>query len=189
MKICVFAGSSIGKEPIYARAAQDLGAVLASADIGLVYGGAKIGLMGQVDDAVLRHGGTVIGVIPQVIAQVEVAHEGLTELHVVPDMHSRKATMADLSDAFVALPGGIGSLEELFEVWTWTQLGIHTKPLGILNVNNFYSGLLAFLDHVRDEGFLKPGHRDLLQSCDSPQTLIDRLANLPMDTSSVQSKL
>lgn len=175
-RICVFCGSSPGRGSAYLHAAEQLGQLMAQRGIGLVYGGASVGLMGAVANAVLAAGGQVTGVIPQALVAREVAHNGLEDLRIVGSMHERKALMADLSDAFVALPGGIGTLEELFEVWTWTQLGNHTKPCGVLNVNGFYSTLGLFLDHVVEEGFLKSVHRDMLQVASTPATLLDRLA-------------
>ena len=162
MRICIFSGSSPGRTPGYLQAATRLGHALADAGIGLVYGGASVGLMGAVADAAQTRGGEVIGVIPRSLVEKEVAHPGLSDLRVVNSMHERKALMADLSDAFIALPGGIGTLEELFEVWTWAQLGHHTKPCALLNVEGFYDGLSSFLDHVVAESFLKPVHRKML---------------------------
>lgn len=174
MRIAVFCGSSMGISAVYRQAASDFGALLAREGIGLVYGGGAIGLMGAVADGAMAAGGDVIGVIPTALDKREVAHRGLTELRVVASMHERKALMAELSDGFVALPGGIGTLEELFEVWTWSQLGIHPKPCALLDVNGFYSGLVAFLDHIVHEGFLKPIHRNALMVETSPQTLLSR---------------
>lgn len=183
MNFCVFAGSSFGVRPEYRRAATDLGATLASRRIGLVYGGARVGLMGAVADGALDEGGTVIGVIPRSLAELEIAHTGLTELHVVESMHARKARMADLADGFIVLPGGIGSLEEAFEVWTWSQLGIHSKPIGLLNVAGYYERLEEFLDHVVAEGFVKAVHRRMLLSRTTPGALIDVLetAEVPVE--------
>ncbi|MFT9424315.1 MAG: TIGR00730 family Rossman fold protein [Acetobacter syzygii] len=175
-RICVFCGSSAGRGSAYLHAAEQLGLLMAQRGIGLVYGGASVGLMGAVANAVLAGGGQVTGVIPQALVEREVAHHGLEDLRVVGSMHERKALMADLSDAFIALPGGIGTLEELFEVWTWTQLGNHAKPCGVLNVNGFYSSLGMFLDHVVAEGFLKPVHRSMLQVAQDPAALLDGLA-------------
>lgn len=162
MRICVFCGSSPGGHGFYREQAAVFGQLLAERGIELVYGGAQVGLMGVLANAVLGAGGRVIGVIPQPMVDREIAHTGLTELKVVGSMHERKATMAELSDAFVALPGGIGTFEELFEVWTWGQLGLHSKPCGVLNVRGFYDRLDAFLNHVVNEGFLKPVHRAAL---------------------------
>lgn len=175
-RICVFCGSSAGRGSAYLHAAEQLGQLMAQRGIGLVYGGASVGLMGAVANAVLAAGGQVTGVIPQALVEREVAHHGLEDLRVVGSMHERKALMADLSDAFIALPGGIGTFEELFEVWTWTQLGNHAKPCGVLNVNGFYSMLGAFLDQVVEEGFLKPVHRGMLQVAREPAALLDGLA-------------
>ncbi len=173
--ICVFCGASRGANPVYEQAAQDLGRVLASKGIRLIYGGGAVGLMGVVADAAMAAGGEVIGIIPQSLKDAEVGHTGLTRLEVVDGMHARKARMAELADAFIALPGGLGTLEELFEVWTWGQLGYHPKPLGLLDVNRFYSKLCHFLDHLVEEGFVRPQHREMLQRADQPQTLIKLL--------------
>ncbi len=162
MRLCVFCGASIGRLPRHAEVAAQLGRSLAEAGIGLVYGGATVGLMGTVADAARAAGGEVIGVIPRSLAEKEIAHSGLSALHVVGSMHERKALMAELSDGFIALPGGIGTFEELFEIWTWAQLGYHAKPVALFNVDGFYDRLLAFLDQVTDEGFLKPVHRGML---------------------------
>jgi uncharacterized protein (TIGR00730 family) len=150
-RICVFAGSSAGVRPEYLRAAADLGTVLAARGIELVYGGARVGMMGAVAGAVLAGGGRVTGVIPQALVEKEVAHDGLTELRVVTSMHQRKALMADLSDAFIALPGGWGTLDEMFEILTWAQLGLHRKPCGLLNVSGYFDRLLAFLDALQSQ--------------------------------------
>jgi uncharacterized protein (TIGR00730 family) len=176
VRICVFCGSSPGNHPLYGEQAAAFGRLLASRDIGLVYGGAQLGLMGVLANAVLGAGGHVIGVIPQAMVDREIAHRGLPELRVVSSMHERKAQMAELSDAFVALPGGIGTFEELFEVWTWSQLGLHTKPCGVLNVHGFYDGLSGFLDHVLNEGFLRPVHRAGLLIEREPEALLAALA-------------
>ena len=162
MRVCVFCGSSPGNRPVYLGTARQVGRVLAERGIGLVYGGAHVGTMGALADAALRAGGSVTGVIPQSLVDWEVAHQGLTELHVVADLHERKAMMARLSDVFVALPGGAGTLEELFEIWTWAQLGLHDKPVGLVDVDGFFQPLLGFLDHAVAEGFVKPVFRDLL---------------------------
>lgn len=161
--------------PSYSAGARDMGSLLSARGLGLVFGGGKVGLMGTVADAVLASGGTAIGVIPRALVEREVAHEGLTELHVVETMHQRKAAMAALADAFVALPGGIGTLEELFEVWTWAVLGFHAKPVGLLNVDGYYDHLLRFLDTAVGEGFFNPDHRALLVSADTPEALLSRL--------------
>jgi uncharacterized protein (TIGR00730 family) len=160
--LCVFCGSSVGSKPASIGAALALGKVLADQQIRLVFGGGRVGLMGAIADSVLNNGGQAIGVIPQHLVDREVAHKGLTELRVVSSMHERKATMAELSDGFVALPGGIGTLEEFFEVWTWGQLGLHRKPYGLLNVNGFYDPLVQFIDQLVDQKFVKAEHRKML---------------------------
>lgn len=176
MRYCVFSGSSLGVRAEYARAARKLGELLAGANIGLVYGGSSVGLMGVVADAALTAGGEVIGVIPQALFDREVAHKGLSDLRVTTSMHERKALMAELSDAFIALPGGIGTLEETFEVWTWSQLGYHSKPCALLNCEGFYDGLASFLDSVVEEGFLRREHRKTLISENDPQSLLAAIA-------------
>jgi hypothetical protein len=173
--VCVFAGSSAGARREYRLAAVELGRVLAARGIGLVYGGARVGLMGAVADAVLDNGGRAIGVIPRALVDKEVAHTGLTDLHVVTSMHERKALMADSADGFVALPGGWGTLEEFFETLTWAQLGIHGKPCGLLNVHGYYDGLLSFLEHSIEQGFVRPEYRAMISVSDSPATLLDLL--------------
>ena len=173
MRVCVFCGSSLGARPEFAEAARTFGRLLGERRIGLVYGGARAGLMGVVADAALAVGGEVIGVIPRSLVEREIAHSGLSELRVVSSMHERKATMAELSDAFVALPGGLGTLEELFEVWTWAQLGIHRKRIALLDVSDFYAPLTAFLDHAVDEGFIKTPNRSGLIVATNPEGLLD----------------
>jgi uncharacterized protein (TIGR00730 family) len=175
-RLCVFTGSSAGIRPEYRAAARDLGQLLAERGIGLVYGGARVGLMGAVADAALEAGGAVIGVIPQGLVAKEIAHTGLTELRVVASMHERKAMMTDLADGFVALPGGWGTLEEFFEVLTWAQLGLHGKPCGLLNVGTYFDGLLAFADHATAEGFVRREHREMMVVADTPIVLLDRMA-------------
>ncbi|MCU1453014.1 MAG: hypothetical protein JWN46_1160 [Acidimicrobiales bacterium] len=175
-RLCVFCGSNRGRNPAYADAARELGKELVGRGIGLVYGGGRVGLMGQLADAVLAAGGEVFGVIPQHLQDLEVGHTGLTELHVVASMHERKGLMADLSDGFVALPGGVGTFEELFEVLTWTQLAIHDKPVGLLDALGYYDPLLAFLDHAVTQGFLRPEHRAMLHHATEPAALLDVLA-------------
>ncbi|GGC10095.1 putative cytokinin riboside 5'-monophosphate phosphoribohydrolase [Marinobacterium zhoushanense] len=160
--LCVFCGSSDGTQPAYRDQAYALGAALVKQGSALVYGGGSIGLMGAVADGVMDSGGKATGVIPESLFKAEVAHQGLTSLEVVPDMHARKARMAELADAFVALPGGIGTFEELFEVWTWAQLGYHDKPIGLLNLDGFYDPLLAFLGHTEEQGFIRSRCRELL---------------------------
>ncbi|HKY90275.1 MAG TPA: TIGR00730 family Rossman fold protein [Nevskiaceae bacterium] len=174
-RICVFCGSSPGRHPDYLVAADALGRAIAARGLGLVYGGASVGLMGTIADAARGAGGEVIGVMPQALVDREVAHRGLSDLRVVGSMHERKALMAELSDAFVALPGGIGTMEELFEVWTWSQLGDHAKPCALLDVRGYYDPLLRFLDHSVAEGFLRPRHRALLIVADAPETLFPAL--------------
>jgi uncharacterized protein (TIGR00730 family) len=175
-RLCVYAGSNAGARPEYAEAAAALARELAARDIGLVYGGGRVGLMGVLADTVLAHGGEVVGVIPRALVDREVGHAGLTELRVVGSMHERKALMAELSDAFVAVPGGIGTLEELIEVYTWSQLGLHRKPCGVLDVAGFWAGLRALLDHMVSEGFLRAAHRGVLLADADPARLLDRLA-------------
>ncbi len=173
--VCVFCGSASGTNPVYAEVARELGRVLASRNLALVYGGGRVGLMGEVASATLAAGGTVIGVIPHSLAVKEIAQEDCTELIVVDTMHERKSRMADRSDAFVALPGGYGTCDELFEILTWAQLGIHNKPVAVLNVNGFFTPLLAWLDHVVTEGLLRPKHRELLLVAESVPELLSRL--------------
>jgi uncharacterized protein (TIGR00730 family) len=176
MRVCVYAGSNPGSDPAYAEATRALGAELAARGIGLVYGGGKVGLMGVIADTVLAAGGEAIGVMPQALIEREIGHPGLTELKVVHSMHERKALMAELGDAFVALPGGIGTLEELIEVYTWSQLGIHDKACGVLNVRGYYDGLATLLDHAVAEGFLRAQHRAVLSFAEDPAHLLDALA-------------
>ena len=178
--LCVYCGASTGHDPSHATAARALGTRMADRGIALVYGGGHVGLMGIIADAVLAAGGEVTGVIPTALMSTEIGHEHLTKLHVVKDMHERKALMANKADGFIALPGGIGTLEELFEVMTWLQLGYHAKPVGVLNVNGFYDGLLAFLDRQRDEGYLRSEHRSLLIEDSDPGTLLDRVCSFEM---------
>jgi uncharacterized protein (TIGR00730 family) len=173
--LCVFAGANFGAKPEYRAAAEALGTLLAQSKIRCVYGAGNVGLMGTLADACLNAGGEVIGVIPQSLVRHEVAHLGLTKLHIVDSMHQRKAMMADLSDAFLALPGGLGTFEELFEVWTWSQLGIHGKPLGLLNVADYYNPLIAMVKHGVEEGFLRQKHRDSLIVNADPAHLLDQL--------------
>ena len=174
--ICVYCGSSPGRRPGYAAAAEHFGQALVARGLGLVYGGGRVGLMGTIADAVLAAGGRVVGVIPQALATLEVAHRGLTELIVTESMHARKMAMAERADAFVALPGGIGTFEELFEVWTWTQLGFHDKPCGLLNVDGYFDHLVRFLDHAVGEQYLKRQHRGILAVQNEPEALLDALA-------------
>ena len=179
-RICVFCGSSTGNNPLYREVAAAMGALLAKRGIGLVYGGGHVGLMGVIADAVLTGGGEAIGVIPRALADREIAHAGLTKLHVVDSMHTRKALMADLSDAFIAMPGGVGTFEEFFEAVTWTQLGVHRKPCGLLNVGGFYTPLAAFIDQAVSEGFIKPVHRAMIVVDDEPERLLNSLAAIKL---------
>jgi uncharacterized protein (TIGR00730 family) len=174
--ICVFCGSRPGTDPAYEVAARCLGQALAQANITLVYGGGNVGLMGVVADAALEAGGEVVGVIPEALMRREIGHPGLTKLHVVASMHERKAKMAELSDGFVALPGGTGTLEEFFEVLTWAQLGEHEKPCGLLDIAGYYGPLLAVFDHMVEKGFLKDHHREMLLLERDPTTLLERFA-------------
>lgn len=173
--ICIFCGSSPGARPTYRDTAVAMGTAIAERGIGLVYGGAKRGTMGVIADAVLEAGGTAVGILPGTLADRELAHPGLTELHLVDSLAERKDKMAELSDAFAILPGGCGTLDELFEVVTWAQLGLHDKPIGILNIEGYYDHLLAFLDTCVTEGFLSQAHRDLLTVATTPNALLDAL--------------
>ncbi len=175
-RLCVFCGSSMGAKPVYAEAARALGRMLAERGIGLVYGGGNIGLMGEVANAALTGGAEVVGVIPEALMKFEVGNLDLSALHVVGSMHERKALMAELSDGFIALPGGIGTMEELFEVWTWGQLGLHPKPLGFLDVAGYYGHLHTFLDHMVAEGFLRERHRAMVAVEEDPAALLARFA-------------
>jgi uncharacterized protein (TIGR00730 family) len=174
--VCVFCGSANGIADGFVTATRDFARECARRGVRVVYGGASVGLMGALADTVLADGGEVVGVIPRALIEREIAHRGLTKLHVVETMHERKALMARLADAFVALPGGLGTLEELFEVWTWGQLGLHDKPYGMLNVAGYYTPLIRFLDHARDEGFMRPSQRDKLVVADSAALLLDSLS-------------
>jgi len=175
--ICVFAGSNSGSRASYRTAAAELGRVLAMREVGLVYGGARVGLMGVLADAVLASGGRVTGVIPAALVAREVAHNGLADLRVVSSMHERKAVMADLADGFIALPGGWGTLEEFFEILTWGQLGLHRKPCGLLNVNGYFDRLLSFLGHSIEEGFVRREHGSVISVSSSPLALLNMLAS------------
>jgi uncharacterized protein (TIGR00730 family) len=181
-RICVFCGSSLGVRPEYGEAAAELGRLLASSGIGLVYGGARVGLMGALADAVLAAGGEAIGVMPRALVEKEIAHSGLTALHVVETMHERKTLMSDLADAFLLLPGGFGSWEEFCEVVTWLQLGMHQKPCGVLNVADYYDSLISLSEHAAAEGFLRSAHRDLVIVADKPQELLRQLSAAPVPT-------
>ena len=174
--ICVFCGSNDGDRPAYTEAASELGVAIARRGLTLIYGGAHVGLMGALADAALQAGGTVIGVMPMALVEKEIAHFGLTELREVGSMHERKALMADLSDGFVALPGGAGTLEEIFEIWTWGQLGHHDKPVGFLNVEAYFDRLLTFLDHQTEERFMRREHRDMLIVDTDAGSMLDRFA-------------
>jgi len=176
-KICVYCGSSPGKNPAYSLAAKSLANELCKRDIGLVYGGAAVGVMGVVADAVLAGGGEVIGVIPKSLAVKELAHDQLTELHVVASMHERKAMMAELSDGFIALPGGWGTLEEIFEILTWAQLGFHDKPCGLLNIESYYDGLIGFLENAFEQEFVNQLYRPMLMTDREPAGLLDQFAS------------
>jgi uncharacterized protein (TIGR00730 family) len=174
-RVCVFCGSSNGARPCYREAAAGLGLLLAQSQIGVVYGGGNVGLMGALADAALAAGGEVIGVIPEHLVSKELAHGGV-DLRIVHSMHERKALMADLSDAFIALPGGYGTFEEFCEVLTWSQLGLHAKPCGLLNVDRYYDGLLGLIDHAVNEGFVRPESRDLVLVDEDARSLVERLA-------------
>ncbi|MBL8896521.1 MAG: TIGR00730 family Rossman fold protein [Planctomycetes bacterium] len=174
--VCVFCGSSAGAQPVYRSTAIELGRELVARDLTLVYGGGNVGLMGIVADAVLEAGGRAIGVIPRALLEREVGHRGLTELHVVRSMHERKALMAEKADAFLALPGGFGTFEELCEVITWAQLGIHAKPCGVLNVAGYYDPLLALFERAVDERFVRAEHREIVRVAAAPAAILDELA-------------
>ncbi|MBV6323216.1 TIGR00730 family Rossman fold protein [Duganella violaceipulchra] len=173
--ICVYCGANAGVSPAYAEAARALGRALVADNLSLVYGGGNVGLMGIIADEVLRMGGEVTGVIPTALVEREVGHTGLTRQFIVKDMHERKAMMAELADGFIAMPGGMGTLEELFEMLTWSQLGIHAKPIGLLNVDGFYDGLTGFIQHASAQGFIRPQHAALMMSASEPQALLQLL--------------
>jgi uncharacterized protein (TIGR00730 family) len=175
--IAVYCGANAGASPVYAAAAKALARVLVGRQIGLVFGGGHVGLMGIIADEVLRLGGQAVGVIPQQLVDRELAHPGLTELFVVKDMHERKAMMAQLADGFIAMPGGMGTLEELFEMLTWSQLGIHAKPIGVLNVAGFYDQLAGFIAHALQEQFIRPQHAGLMMVEPAPEALLARMAS------------
>jgi uncharacterized protein (TIGR00730 family) len=174
-RVCVFCGSSPGARPAYADAAEELARVLVAEGIGVVYGGTRVGLMGRLADAVLAEGGEAIGVLPEALVAKEIGHPGLEDLRVVGSMHERKALMADLSDAFVALPGGLGTVEELFEIYTWAQLGLHRKPCALLDVDGYYEGIVSFLAHAVEERFLREDHRAMLIVEREPRAMVERL--------------
>jgi uncharacterized protein (TIGR00730 family) len=173
--ICVYCGSSPGADPLFMAGAKALGKVIAETDRVLVYGGAKVGLMGALADSALAAGGKVIGVVPRALVEKKVAHDSLTELHVVSSMHERKEMMAELADAFIAMPGGLGTLEEFFEMWTWAQLGLHQKPLGLLGAKDFFAPLLQFLDLLVSQRFLRPEHRQMAFLEQDPVLLLQLL--------------
>jgi uncharacterized protein (TIGR00730 family) len=173
--VCVFCGSRSGRRPEYEDAARALGRRLAADGVRLIYGGGGVGLMGTLATAVMEAGGTVIGVIPDPLATREVAHAGVTEMRVVPSMHARKALMADLADGFIAMPGGLGTFEEVFEILTWAQLGIHAKPIGLVNTGGYFDALIALVDHAIGEGFIHPEQRALFVDAPTPETLLPRL--------------
>lgn len=175
MRIAIYCGANGGNDPLYREAAAGMSGFLAEQGIGVVYGGGNVGLMGTVADAALKKGGEVIGVIPQSLMDKELGHGGVTQLYVVRSMHERKQMMVDLSDGFIALPGGFGTLDELFETLTWLQLSFHGKPVGLLNVNGFFDGLLSFMDHMADQGFLKKAHRDCVLVSSDPAELVVRM--------------
>lgn len=181
-RICIYCGSSPGNNPIYRDVAERLATEMVSRNLGLVYGGASIGIMGVIADAVMAQGGEVIGVIPKVLVEKEVSHMSLTDLRVVNSMHERKSLMAELADGFIALPGGLGTLEELFEILTWAQLGLHQKPCALLNVNGYYDALISFLDLAVAEQFVKPKHRGLLLVEQNPSRVIELLLDYQATT-------
>jgi uncharacterized protein (TIGR00730 family) len=174
-RVCVFCGTNAGARPAYGVAARELGRVLAEQDIELVYGGASVGIMGELADSVQEHGGHVTGIIPQQLMEKEAAHTGIRNLIVVASMHQRKSQMADMSDGFIALPGGIGTLEGFFEILTWGQLGIHAKPSGILNIEGYFDELTRFLDHAVQEGFFTEAHRDAILVESDPEKLLEQM--------------
>ncbi|UBF26921.1 TIGR00730 family Rossman fold protein [Kovacikia minuta CCNUW1] len=180
--ICVFCGSNFGARSTYKLAAQEVGRVLVDRGLGLVYGGGNVGLMGAIADAVLEAGGKAIGVIPQSLVDKELAHAGLTQLHIVNSMHERKALMAELSDGFIAMPGGFGTFEEFCEVLTWSQLGFHQKPCGLLNVDGYYDPLITLFDHAVEEQFVRPPHRSLVLVDSQIHPLLDKLATFEPST-------
>ena len=180
--ICVYCGSNPGRQEAYSSAARALAQSLVDRNLGLVYGGASVGIMGLIADTVLQLGGRAVGVIPEALVRKEVAHQRLTELHVTQSMHERKTMMAELSDGFIAMPGGIGTLEEIFEIWTWAQLGIHAKPCGLLNAAGYFDALTTFLDHAVAEQFVKPPHRAILIVEQTSDVLLDRFASYQAPT-------
>ena len=173
--IAVYCGSSAGKRAIYTEVAKEMGGLLAKRNMRLVYGGGKVGLMGVVADAVMDAGGEVIGVIPGFLNHKEIGHTGVTELHVVESMHERKMLMFNESDGFIAMPGGFGTMDELFEILTWAQLGLHPKPIGILNVDGYYNPFIQHVNHMMEEGFLKPIYRNMLLEAETPEALLEAM--------------
>ncbi len=173
-RICVFCGSSSGGNPEYIRAARELGCLLVEKDLGLVYGGAVVGMMGEIADAVLEKGGEVIGVMPKFLVDMEIEHKGLSDLRIVDSMHERKQLMAELADGFIALPGGLGTLEEFFEVVTWAQLRMHAKPCGLLNTCQYYRQLVSFLAHTVEEHLVRIEHLSMIQIDENPQALLEK---------------
>ena len=173
-RLCVYCGSSSGRLPDYAQVARQLARAMVNRNIGLVYGGASVGIMGEIANAVLEEGGDVIGIIPKGLFRKEVAHTGITELREVDSMHDRKSLMADLSDGFIALPGGLGTIEEIFEIITWSQLGMHRKPCGLLNVCHYYDKLIGFLDHAVSEQFIKEAHHSTILVDECPEALLEK---------------
>ncbi|MCA0455542.1 MAG: TIGR00730 family Rossman fold protein [Chloroflexi bacterium] len=176
-QVCIFCGSYAGAQPVYMQAARAIGLSLAKREIGLVYGGGKVGLMGAIADGALEGGGQVLGIIPQSLVDRELAHKGLTELQILSSMHERKAAMAQVAEGFIALPGGFGTLDELFEIITWAQLGFHRKPVALLNVAGYFNPLLAFIDHMATEGFIKPEHRGAILVRNEVEDLLDTLVS------------
>ncbi|MRV72201.1 TIGR00730 family Rossman fold protein [Duganella sp. FT92W] len=176
--ICVYCGANAGVSPRYADEARRLAHAMVEANLSLVYGGGNVGLMGVIADEVLRLGGEVTGVIPTALMEREVGHTGLTRQFIVKDMHERKAMMAQLADGFIAMPGGMGTMEELFEMLTWSQLGIHSKPVGLLNVDGFYDSLVGFIHHAKEQGFIKPQHAEMMMVETDPAALLKRFVNL-----------
>lgn len=178
-RVCVFAGSSLGARPVYVEAARELGRLLAERGLGVVYGGGSVGLMGALADAALGAGGEVIGVLPRGLFRREVAHVGLTAMHEVGSMHERKALMARLADGFIALPGGLGTFDELFEIVTWAQIGLHSKPIGLVDIDGYFEPVLALVNHAVREGFVPAGNSDLLLHAPTPAHLLEVLLSTP----------
>mgnify|MGYP001952959443 FL=1 len=179
MNVAIYCGSQTGKSPIYIEKAKELGAQLANASIGIVYGGSNVGLMGAVADAALAHNGKVIGIMPEHLQKREIAHLHLTEIHFVDSMHTRKKKMIDLSDAFIALPGGCGTLDEYFEVFTWAQIGLHNNPVILYNINGFYDALIQHFNKMLEEGFIRIEQKDILQVATSAKDILDILKKIP----------